>query len=445
MNLNRRRTTRRQAARAINKLKKIYDREEQITPPFYNLVPQYEKVFRDDSLKYILLKGGRGSGKSFCSCGFLIEESFNLEYKNSLFLFIREIQTSIEDSVYALAKSLIEQAHLQEFFTFKSNKIINKVTGVEFAFMGMRATGGKTAFSQINKIKGKFAIKYIFGDEAQDFTEDTLNTLFPTANRGKNIAVIEKDWHPKKQEIADPDTRFIFCMNPNFETDPVVGKVQKFGLKSVILHVNIFDIPPEFQDAQLLEQAKSEEGEIYYDHVWLGAASHKISGYPWVQLKEEMRNDAIPCVAFLDPSFKGGDHTALSFVGAIGRQLYCWGTSWSKAWNHCIDEICDEIKKWQPQIFDYEDNGGMGSVPEDMFAERGVAAYGKTSLGNKEVRIFKVAAFTAHRTIMLRNRCNNAWADGVTKYNLDAKNDDEADSLASAFITGGIITDRMKF
>lgn len=145
------------------------------------------------------MKGGRGSGKSFGAVCFLIEESFKPQFKDSLFLFIRELQTSIEDSVYALIKSMIDQAHLTEFFTIKERKIINKITGVEFAFIGMRSTGGKTAFSQVNKIKGKFAIKYIFGDEAQDFSEESLDVLFPTANRGSNVAIIEKSWHRKKR------------------------------------------------------------------------------------------------------------------------------------------------------------------------------------------------------------------------------------------------------
>ena len=445
MNLNRPRTTRRQSLRALMKLQKIRDRATRIEPPFYHFVPQYEEAFRDYSNKYIVMKGGRGPGKSFGTTCFLIEESFKPEYKNSLFLFIREIQTSIEDSVYALVKSMISQAHLDEFFIVKEKKIINKVTGVEFAFIGMRATGGKTAFSQVNKIKGKFAIKYIFGDEAQDFTEETLNVLFPTANRGSKVAIVKKKWHPVEEEVDTVETRFIFAMNPNFENDPVLAKCESFGSQAKIMHVNIFDIPAQFQDLQLLEQAKAEEGEIYYGHVWLGEPSHKISGYPWMQLEESFTNDDIRCVAFLDPSFKGGDYTALSFVGVIGRQLYCWGTCWRKAWNMCLDEICEQIELYRPSIFEYEDNGGMGAVPEDMFGERRVLATGRTSFGNKEVRIFKIAAFTAHRTHMIRNRCNNAWADGVIKYNLESENDDAPDSLASAFITAGIITDKMKF
>lgn len=445
MNLNRKRTTKRQTLRALKKLIELKKRAAMIEPPFYCFVPQYEEILRNYDIKYALFKGGRGSAKSFTAACFLIEESFKSQYKDSLFLFIRELQTSIEDSVYALVKSMIDQAYLSEFFTIKNNKIVNKVTGVEFAFIGMRATGGKTAFSQVNKIKGKFAIKYIFGDEAQDFTQETLDVLFPTANRGSSVAIVPKAWHPKKEEVDTAETRFIFAMNPNFESDPVVSKVSNFGDRARIIHVNIFDIPEQFQDPQLLEQAASEKDEIYYDHVWLGAASHKISGYPWIQLEEDYTNDEIQCVAFLDPSFKGGDYTALSFVGAKGNQLYCWGMAWRKAWNMCIDDICELMRMYKPAIFEYEDNGGMGAVPEDMFAERGVAATGRTNLGNKEVRIFKVAAFTAHRTKILRNRCNGAYYDGVTKYNLDAEHDDPPDSLASCFVTAGIITDKMKF
>lgn len=445
MNLNRKRTTKRQTLRALKKLIELKKRAAMIEPPFYCFVPQYEEILRNYDIKYALFKGGRGSAKSFTAACFLIEESFKPQYKDSLFLFIRELQTSIEDSVYALVKSMIDQAYLSEFFTIKNNKIVNKVTGVEFAFIGMRATGGKTAFSQVNKIKGKFAIKYIFGDEAQDFTQETLDVLFPTANRGSSVAIVSKDWHPKKEEVDTAETRFIFAMNPNFESDPIKTKIEKFGDRAKIVHVNIFNIPEAFQDPQLLEQAKAEELEDTYGHVWLGDPSPKISGYPWRGMEEVFMNDDMECYAFLDPSFKGGDHSAISFVGGRGNSIYCWGYSWKKAWHHCVDDICNLIEAYRPSIFEYEDNGGMGAVPEDMFAEKGVMATGVTSLGNKETRIFKTAAFRARNTKIIKNRTNAMWYKGVLEYNTDADYDDEADSLASTYKTAGLITDKMKF
>lgn len=409
-------------------------------PPFYVLPKVYRDLFGDRAAKYMVLKGGRGSGKTFAAVAWLIEESFNPEYKDASFLFLREIQTSIEESVFSVVADLIKQAELEHHFKILKTSIVNIENGVKFAFTGVRSTGGKTAFSQVNKLKGKHKVKYIFGDEAQDFTEESLNVLFPTVNRGGKI----KLYKPRlREELETVETRFIFCMNPNFDTDPVVAKVQNLE-NSKILHINIFDLEEEFQDPQLIAQAKQEENEIYYPHVWLGEAHHKISGYPFAQVESIRTNQKFDCIAFLDPSFAGGDFTALTFLGAMGGELVFWGKVWRQAWNTVIDEIVEELEEYKPNQFHYEANS-LGSVPEDLFAERRIRAFPKTSFGNKHNRIYKVAAYTAFRLKMVSNRCNNEYMKNILKYNEEAANDDAPDSLASACLVSGVVSDKMKF
>lgn len=414
---------------------------ERLKPPFYVLPSAYRKLFSDRAVKYMVLKGGRGSGKSFAAAAFLIEESFNEDYKDCTFLFLREIQKSIDESIHKTIADLVKQAGLDSCFKILQSKIVNIKNGVTFSFDGVRATAGKTAFSQANKLKGKHKVKYIFGDEAQDFTEESLNTLFPTVNRGGKI----KLYHPlPESEDKDPvDTRFIFAMNPNFEDDPVVVKVRNFD-SAVIEHINIFDIEEEFQDPQLLAQAEQEKGELYFEHVWKGAPHHKISGYPFAQVGKIRTNETIPCIAFLDPSFAGGDYTALTFLGMRGGRLVAWGWAYKNAWNTVIDEMVEMLREYSPQEFWYESNA-LGTVPEDLFGERGIIAYPRVSLGNKENRIYKVAAYTASRLDLVVNRCNQGYADLITKYNEEADFDDPPDSLASACLVSGVVSDKMKF
>lgn len=413
---------------------------KRLEPPFYIIPSIYRKIFGDKAAKYIVLKGGRGSGKTFAAVAYLIEQSFLPKYKDSTFLFLREIQKSIDESVYSVVSDLIKQAGLSDCFKVLKTEIVNTKNGVKFSFAGVRATGGKTAFSQANKLKGKHKVKFIFGDEAQDFTEESLNVLFPTVNRGGKI----KLYHPLDEEPEDlTETRFIFAMNPNFDTDPIIAKVQNLD-NSVIEHINIFDLPEEFQDPQLIEQAKQEEGQIYYNHVWLGEAHHKISGYPFANVDQLRTNEEMECMAFLDPSFSGGDFTALTFIGVKDGAPYFWGKVWRRGWNGVIGEIVDELNLYNAGRFWYESNS-LGSVPADMFAEYGVEAIPHHSLGNKENRIYKVAAYTAHRVHMVINRCNSEYIENVLKYNEEAANDDAPDSYASACIVAGIVSNKMKF
>lgn len=411
-----------------------------LEPPFFVIPKVYRDLFGDRAAKYMVLKGGRGSGKTFAAVAWLIEESFNPEYKDSTFLFLREIMTSIEESVFSVVADLIKQAELDEYFNVLKTSIVNIENGVKFSFTGIRSTGGKTAFSQVNKLKGKHKVKYIFGDEGQDFAEESLNVLFPTVNRGGKI----KLYKPRlREELDTVDTRFIFAMNPNFDVDPVIAKIQNMD-NAVIKHINIFDLEQEFQDPQLIAQAEQERDEIYFNHVWLGEAHHKISGYPFAQIESIRTNEKIPCIAFLDPSFMGGDFTALTFLGSRNGQLCFWGKVWRQAWNACIDDICEELHEYEPEEFHYEANS-LGSVPEDLFSERRIRAFPRISLGNKHNRIYKVAAYTAYRMKMVSNRCNTEYVTNILKYNEEAANDDAPDSLASACLVSGVVSDKMKF
>ena len=402
------------------------------------------------------MKGGRGSCKSMNAVSFLIDESFDYKLSGSLFLFSREIQATIADGLYSMCKSLIDQAFLTPYFRITNNRIVNKLTGVEFGFIGLRATGGKTAFSQVNKIKGKFKVKYLLVDEAQDLTEETINVLFPTVNRSSTVSIVPKPWHTQKDDsIVNTETRFLFAMNPNYEVDPILEKLKGFQHAAMqkkersqvaIIHRNIFDVPVEFQDDQLLAEAENEENQVYYDHVWLGESSYQIGGFPFSDTPTITMDggDVRILGAFLDPSGNGRDRTALSFVGKCSGRLICWGKTWRSAWNRVIDDIIVELKKTPPDYFWYEDNG-VQDTGRQMFAEKGMDAIPYCTHGNKEDRIYSVAAVISNRISIVANLCNSEYISQVQKYNENAVFDDAPDSLASCLIKTGIIPKRIKF
>ncbi|MBE5186062.1 hypothetical protein HJ052_16110 [Vibrio parahaemolyticus] len=45
----------------------------------------YRDIFGDEAAKYIVLKGGRGSGKTFAIICYMLEQSFEEKYSDSLF------------------------------------------------------------------------------------------------------------------------------------------------------------------------------------------------------------------------------------------------------------------------------------------------------------------------------------------------------------------------
>lgn len=416
-----------------------------LTGHLFNIPPAYRTHLDNNDLKYFCVKGGRGAVKSYSFASKLIEESFKEEYTDCAFLFAREIMKSVEDSVYGLCKLLIRDAQLERFFKFTQNKIVNTLTGVTFMFLGLRATGGKTQSSQLNKIKGKVAIKWIFVDEAQDLSTDVINVLFPTVNRGTNSGVIKQPWH-EDRELKTTDTRFLFAMNVHKPVDDIVSKLNTLKDQSVVIHVNIFDLPEEYQDPQLIQQARAEEGQAYYPHVWLGEPFANFGGFPLMNheyVESVAAPDAVCC--FLDPSFKGGDFTALSFLGEHpDHGPVAWGYCWKRAWYDCIDDIEVMYKKYAPNIFWYEDNS-LGAVPQNMLAERGIPTIAKTSLYNKESRIYKAAMFTSKMVKFLTSHSNSDYVENVRYYSDEAEHDDGADAYASTIIHSGVVKDKIKW
>ncbi|HHY0466043.1 TPA: phage terminase large subunit [Vibrio parahaemolyticus] len=418
----------------------------------FSIPPIYRKIFGDEAAKYIVLKGGRGSGKTFAIICYMLEQSFEEKYRDSLFLILREVQTSIEDSVHSVVSDLIKQAGLEQYFKITHSKITNKLTNVEFAFTGLRSTGGKTAFSQVNKIKGKHKVRMVFMDEAQDASQDSLDVLFPTVNRSGNVSFTPEYERLLRlafgaEEVDMTEARFFFAMNPNFAEDPVITKVRAFGKRAVIKHINIFDLPKRYQDPQLLTQASDEKGEVTFGHVWMGEPSPKLSGYPFAETPVVTADDDDEppvCVAFLDPSHKGGDFSALTFISQVRGYVFAWGYCFHYSWNAAIDQLAEKIHAFPVAEFYYEDNG-VGTVPQEYFAVRGIDAIPRNTKGNKHDRIFRVGAFLSlMRLRFVENWSNQEWITQCKKFNRDALHDDAPDSLVHAAVKSGIVSDKIK-
>lgn len=398
----------------------------------------FETAF-ERALKYTCFKGGRGSGKTFAAISKLIEESFLKEFRKCVFLVMRELIGNLEDIENTII-DVIDQAGLSDAFTYKRHEITNKLTKCSFKFRGARSSQGKTQMSQINKLKGLHKVRRVLIDEAQDMSEETLNVLLPTVNRSGQIKVRGKELE------ETPDVKWIFCMNPNLKRDPVIETIESQGEEFIdyqVLHVNIFDIEPKFQDKQLLQMAKAAEGQFYYRHVWLGEEFYRISGYPFAWLESIRTNEQFKTVAFLDPSFAGGDFTALSFAALKDGKLYLWGYCWRESWTRVKHEIIELLREHNCIDFQYESNG-LAEAPEEAFAELGVTAEPKYSLGNKHNRIYMGAAFIEQKAYLVQNKSNSEYVKNVLEYSDEAKNDDAPDSLVSNLIHHDLIPEYKK-
>lgn len=144
------------------------------------------------------------------------------------------------------------------------------------------------------------------------------------------------------------------------------------------------------------------------------------------------------CVAFIDPSFEGGDYTAISVLKAHFDGVAVWGKCWKRSWFNLFDEFQEVFTSLGVERVCFETNA-LGEQPIILLREmiEGPGIIGKKSLGNKHARIMSAAAYS--RFIYLAEDSESTYKEQVIKYEYGAKNDDGPDSLASGLEWLGLI------
>ena len=190
-----------------------------------------------DLFRYFLAEGGRGGGKSQAVARMIL---YLLEHYKLRVVCGREIQKSIEESVYTIFKDLIFQFKLN--FEVFADRIVNRDTGGTIHFKGFREQGS------VN-IKGLEGVDILWIDEAQSITKHTLDIIIPTIRKEK--------------------ARIFFTMNRYLKSDPVY---KEFATRDDCLHLHI-----NYMDNPFCSEALKHEAAICkarnpddYAHIWMG-------------------------------------------------------------------------------------------------------------------------------------------------------------------------------
>ena len=208
-----------------------------------------QMVLDFNKFQYFLLEGGRGGGKSWAIARFIL---YLCEQRLLRVICGREIQNSIEESVYQLFVDVIMQFELD--FDVKKSQITHRWTGSTIRFKGLREQGN------VN-IKSLEGCDILWVEEAQSITKGTLDVIIPTVRKNKS--------------------KVFFSMNRHLKSDAVYKAM--FQRKDCLLiHVDYFDNP--FCPLKL--KVEAEECRIKnvkeYNHIW--------RGYPLTQADEYLFN-----------------------------------------------------------------------------------------------------------------------------------------------------------
>jgi hypothetical protein len=162
------------------------------------------------------------------------------------------------------------------------------------------------------------------------------------------------------------------------------------------------------------------------------------NGSPFEKIGSIAKYPVGSSVAFIDPSFEGGDTTAITVARAHFDGVAVWGKVWKRAWFDVIDEFQAIITSKGVERLCFETNA-LGEQPIILLRSLidGCGIVGKKSVGNKHARIMAAAPYAP--SIFLAEDSNDGYKDQVRKYEYGAKVDDGPDSLAGVLEWIGLI------
>ncbi len=245
--------------------------------------------------RYKGARGGRGSGKSHFFAERLVEEAASGHIRAAC---LREVQSSIKDSVKQLIEDKIRAHGLTDLFRIAEQEI----RGPNDSLIIFRGLQGHTARS----IKSLEGFNRAFVEEAQAVSQSSLDILTPTFRADAELWF---SWNPT--DPADPVDRF-FLSN---EADPDFRLVR----------ANYPD-NPWFPAGLKRDMARDRRSDLdKYAHVWLG-------GYQAVSDAQVLRGRCVveglaPGAGWDGPYFGADwgysvDPTALVKLWVNGRTLY---------------------------------------------------------------------------------------------------------------------------
>lgn len=343
-----------------------------------SIPPKLEEILlKFNDYKIIIIEGGRGSAKSHSIARLLLY----IAQERIVRIFCgREIQATIEESVYTLLLDLINKYQLT-YRTTKA-KIKSLTSGSTFTFKGFRERGA------IN-IKGIEGADIVWVDEAQALTKPVIDTLMPTLRK------------------TDSPVKFLFTLNRLFRDDAVMELSKRADCLTI--HIDYFENP--FCPVTLLDEAEICKNNSVrdYNHIWLGQPASSGDEYifdfdrlyaslttkPYGEIFYKQR------ILGIDFAAQGNDSSVATILDRASAQH--WNLTQQIKWDEpntaiSVGRIIGMIAEFKPNVV-IIDIGGMGyNVYCDLIAA-----------GNKNIYAFDGGSTKGVGPRSLNMRADGYW------------------------------------
>ncbi len=320
-------------------------------------------------------EGGRGSAKSESYGRYILSKG--MEQTENI-VCAREFQSSIRDSVHAMLAYFVSEYKLTREYNVLDTEI-QGTNGTTISFVGVR--------KNINNIKSMHNIKRFWGEEAQTFSKQSLDLIFPT--------------------VRAEGSELLFTMNADLEEDPAYQMLVLNPPPNFIVRKVNYDQNPFFPEVLRTEMEYMKEHDYQkYLHIWEGFPKAAVEGAIFSKELHQAQADGrimkvpydpmVPVDTFWD--LGKSNLTAIWFVQYVGMQyrvLRCYS-------NH-LQEMAHYLKVVKDLPYVY----GTHHLPHDaeherLGMDRSIETQARDVLGN--VRIVprvahKINAIEAARAI----------------------------------------------
>jgi len=345
--------------------------------------------------RYKIARGGRGGGKSRTCAAILVRRGARERLR---WLCGRQIQKSIEESVYLLLKDEIARQGLGPYYDIQKTRIIGKYTGTTFVFTGLQEHT-KDSLKSYEDYDG------FWGEEAHSIAASAWEILIPTFRKaGSEI------WATYNPEGED-DPIHVMARNALEANDP----------DFLIVDINWRDnpwFPPELEKER---QRMLRQNPDLYQHIWEGqcrSATGIIFKREWFK-----RHDAPPAslnvyaASDYAVTADGGDFTEHGVAG-MGPDNVLYFTDWwsgQAAPDVWIDAMFDLMAEHKPLHWFEEKGVILRSIEPFLVKEMGrrKSWVTRTSLPSASSKAERAMGFAAMASNGLVSFPKTEWADRV--------------------------------
>lgn len=250
--------------------------------------PKYKELYTTDK-RYILITGGRGSGKSFEVSTFLNLLTYEVGHR---VLFTRYTMTSANLSIIPEFLEKIELLNVSNHFSVTRDAIVNNQTNSDIIFKGIKTSSG----TQTANLKSLQGVSTFVLDEAEELVDETIFDKI-------DLSIRKKDVNNRVILVMNPATkehwiwqRFFEGHTKYIEIDGVQVPVSTHP-EVCHIHTTYLDNKDNLSDSYLnsIERIKNSNPHKY-KHIVLGGWLDKAEGVIFENWKEDEFDESLPFI-----------------------------------------------------------------------------------------------------------------------------------------------------